>query len=216
MGLLPPDTDAHRLDTRELRTFFNRIESANHVAGHYEVELDLPLPGRRTLLMTADKIRGASAAESGILISIKGVTEFGLNSQQLIADKKAAEHASSSKSRFLASASHELRRPPQTLIHLKAVLKQSVEDAEVLAPLAKLERTLQTMSGVLNTLLDIGQLEAGTIVPKPADFPVNDLLSALGSEQRFAGFFGVGDNRVRRNPSQPHWRGGILSGNGSC
>ena len=38
------------------------------------------------------------------------------------------------------------------------------------------------MSGMLNTLLDINQLEAGVIRPEIVDFPVNDLLERLKTE----------------------------------
>ena len=38
------------------------------------------------------------------------------------------------------------------------------------------------MSGMLNTLLDINQLEAGVIRPEFVDFPINDLLERLKTE----------------------------------
>jgi two-component system CheB/CheR fusion protein len=38
------------------------------------------------------------------------------------------------------------------------------------------------MSGMLNTLLDINQLEAGVIRPEIVDFPINDLLERLKAE----------------------------------
>ena len=38
------------------------------------------------------------------------------------------------------------------------------------------------MSGMLNSLLDINQLEAGVIRPEFADFPVNDLLERMKTE----------------------------------
>jgi len=38
------------------------------------------------------------------------------------------------------------------------------------------------MSGMLNTLLDINQIEAGVVRPGPTDFPINDLLERLKTE----------------------------------
>jgi len=38
------------------------------------------------------------------------------------------------------------------------------------------------MSGMLNTLLDINQLEAGIVFPEMVDFPINELLESLKAE----------------------------------
>ena len=38
------------------------------------------------------------------------------------------------------------------------------------------------MSGMLNTLLDINQIEAGAVRAEPATFPINDLLGRLRDE----------------------------------
>ena len=38
------------------------------------------------------------------------------------------------------------------------------------------------MSGMLNTLLDINQIEAGTVHPEMVSFPISDLLDRLKEE----------------------------------
>jgi two-component system CheB/CheR fusion protein len=48
--------------------------------------------------------------------------------------------------------------------------------------IAKLEETLGAMSGMLNTLLDINQLEAGVVHPEIAEFPIGTLLDRLQTE----------------------------------
>ena len=47
---------------------------------------------------------------------------------------------------------------------------------------ARLDQTAAAMSGMLNTLLDINQIEAGTVHAEMADFPINDLLDRLRDE----------------------------------
>ena len=47
---------------------------------------------------------------------------------------------------------------------------------------ARLDETLGAMSGMLNTLLDINQIEAGTVRAEMVDFPINDLLDRLKDE----------------------------------
>jgi two-component system CheB/CheR fusion protein len=93
-----------------------------------------------------------------------------------------AQSASLGKSRFLAAASHDLRQPLQTLSLLQGLLAKKVKDNEALQLIARSDEALMAMSGMLNTLLDINQLEAGVIRPEIIDFPVNDLLESLKTE----------------------------------
>ena len=53
---------------------------------------------------------------------------------------------------------------------------------EALTLVTRLDETAAAMSGMLNTLLDINQLEAGTVHPQFVNFPINDLLDRLRDE----------------------------------
>ena len=106
-------------------------------------------------------------------------TEFALNEE-----KKKAEAASVAKSRFLAAASHDLRQPLQTLRIMQELLLPKVQD-ESRELVASSLSALTAMSGLLNTLLDINQLEAGVIRPEVVSFGVDNLLDRLKSEFAF-------------------------------
>lgn len=93
-----------------------------------------------------------------------------------------AESATLAKSRFLAAASHDLRQPLQTLSLLQGLLVKRVKDEGALRLVARGDEALMAMSGMLNTLLDINQLEAGVIRPEITDFPINDLLEVWQAE----------------------------------
>ena len=93
-----------------------------------------------------------------------------------------AESANLGKSRFLAAASHDLRQPLQTLSLLQGLLAKKIKDEDALQLVARSDEALTAMSGMLNTLLDINQLEAGVIRPEIVDFPINDLLERLKTE----------------------------------
>ena len=47
---------------------------------------------------------------------------------------------------------------------------------------ARLYETADALLGMLDTLLDINQLEAGGVRPEKVDFPINDLLERLRIE----------------------------------
>jgi two-component system CheB/CheR fusion protein len=57
-----------------------------------------------------------------------------------------------------------------------------VKDERTLELISKLGDTVGAMSGMLNTLLDINELEAGVVIPEMVDFAINDLLDDLRTE----------------------------------
>jgi two-component system CheB/CheR fusion protein len=132
--------------------------------GHQQLDMP-PLPGRRSLLITAREIIDPSLGRK-ILVTIDDITERKRLSRGLEAAKLRAEQANLGKSRFLAAASHDLRQPLQTLSLLRGILAKSTRDEEALTLIRKLDEPLQVMSGMLNTLLDINQLEAGIVTPE--------------------------------------------------
>ena len=74
-------------------------------------------------------------------------------------------------------------------------MAKTVEGEKAQKLVARLDETLGAMSGMLNTLLDINQIEAGTIQPETIGFPIDTLLDRLRDEftyhaqaQRLAGF----------------------------
>lgn len=118
----------------------------------------------------------------GVVMTFVDVTIRKCAEDALMAAKLQAESANLGKSRFLAAASHDLRQPLQTLSLLQGILANKLKDKDALQLVARGEETLTAMSGMLNTLLDINQLEAGVIRPEFSDFPINDLLEHLKIE----------------------------------
>ena len=119
-------------------------------------------------------------AVEGVVITFTDVTARKHIAQALEAAKRTAELANAAKSRFLAAASHDLRQPLQSLSLLQGLLAHRVEGAVSQKLVARLADTVGAMAGMLNTLLDINQIEAGVIRPEPVDFRVDDLFADLG------------------------------------
>jgi two-component system, chemotaxis family, CheB/CheR fusion protein len=118
----------------------------------------------------------------GVVISFADITERRRIADELGAAKRQADLASAAKSRFLAAASHDLRQPLQTLALLQGLLAKLVEGERAHKLVTRLDETLNAMSGMLNTLLDINQIEAGIIQADMASFPVSDLLARMRDE----------------------------------
>ena len=85
-----------------------------------------------------------------------------------------AEQATIAKSRFLAAASHDLRQPLQTFALLQGLLAKTVEGEKAQKLVARLDDTLSAMTGMLDALLDINRIDAGTVNAEMMDVPVND------------------------------------------
>ena len=96
--------------------------------------------------------------------------------------RESADRASQAKSRFLATASHDLRQPLQTLALLNGTLRRMVTEPLSLEALAQQEQAIGTMSGLLSALLDMSKLESGSIKPERKDFPLRPLFGELRAE----------------------------------
>ncbi|MDZ4200738.1 MAG: ATP-binding protein [Gallionella sp.] len=80
--------------------------------------------------------------------------------------KEEAERASQDKSRFLATASHDLRQPMHALGLYVSELQRKVTTPEQRQLAGQLEQSVESLSTLLNALLDISKLDAGVVVPQ--------------------------------------------------
>ena len=118
----------------------------------------------------------------GVVITFADVTERRLIAQSVDAAKREAENANIAKSRFLAAASHDLRQPLQALTLLQGMLAKTVESAAAKRLVGLLDPTLSAMTTMLNTLLDINQIDTGTVQATIVDVPVGPLMLRLRDE----------------------------------
>jgi two-component system CheB/CheR fusion protein len=162
-----------------LRAFLAEVQAEPSHVEDYEIEIELPTLGQRLLLLNARKLGDGPHGKPKILLAIDDITERRRVADVLGAAKREAEQANLGKSRFLAAASHDLRQPLQTLSFLQGILAKTITDERALRLVDRLDETIQAMSGMLDTLLDINQLEAGIVRREIADFPVNAVLEDL-------------------------------------
>jgi two-component system, chemotaxis family, CheB/CheR fusion protein len=118
----------------------------------------------------------------GVVITFTDITERKRVKRALVQAKLQAERATAAKSRFLAAASHDLRQPLQTLHLLQGLLAKVVEGEAAQKLIARFDQTLAGMSGMLNTLLDINQIDSGSVRVEKATFPIDDLFDVLRDE----------------------------------
>jgi signal transduction histidine kinase/ActR/RegA family two-component response regulator len=114
--------------------------------------------------------------------AIRDVTVHKVIETALVAAREEAERANRAKSRFLATASHDLRQPLQTLALLNGALRRAVQDPYVVAALAHQDQAINAMSRLLGALLDISKLESGSVKLELTDFTVAALFEEMRGE----------------------------------
>ena len=94
-------------------------------------------------------------------------------------EKEIAENANIAKSRFLASASHDLRQPVHALGMFVGALKVCEMGDEARRLVDHIERSVSATDSLFGSLLDISRLDAGIIQSHPMVFPLQPLLERV-------------------------------------
>jgi len=110
------------------------------------------------------------------------VTERKRFDEKLSLAWKTAERADRAKSSFLAAASHDLRQPLQTLKLLQAALESHHPSGEARNLVAGIGQSLDTMTSILSSLLDVNRLESGNLRPSVSEFSLSELFESLAGD----------------------------------
>jgi len=103
---------------------------------------------------------------------------------ELTAKTQALEQANVAKTRFLASASHDLRQPLHAISLLIGLLGERARGLGVEDLVQRIDQSNEAMESLLNGILDISRLDAGVERPQLAALPVRELLERI--ERQFA------------------------------
>ena len=93
-----------------------------------------------------------------------------------------AEAANRTKTRFLASASHDLRQPMHTLTLFGAALTMAPLDDRARHIANQMNVALQALSSQLDALLDVSKLDAGVVPVQARVFPLRPFVGQLVGE----------------------------------
>jgi signal transduction histidine kinase/CheY-like chemotaxis protein len=119
-----------------------------------------------------------------VLTSIKLRFENDDLVKQLEVSKDKAEEANRRKTRFLASASHDLRQPVHALGLFSEALSHEKLSESGQHSLTFLKASISSLSELLNSLLDISRLDAGVIKPKFEPVDIAHLLERLFNDHQ--------------------------------
>ncbi|MGJ7532569.1 MULTISPECIES: ATP-binding response regulator [unclassified Variovorax] len=131
------------------------------------------------LLFGGSMARYALSQHQLIRRSLSDQIDKELLSEQLLRQSFELQRLNRERSRFFASASHDLRQPVHALALFSRSLERDLAD-HPLAPVAgRVVQATDAVSGLLNAMLDISKIDAGTVVPQPMEFAVDPLFLRL-------------------------------------
>ncbi|WP_164546730.1 MULTISPECIES: HAMP domain-containing sensor histidine kinase [unclassified Variovorax] len=131
------------------------------------------------LLFGGSMARYALSQHQLIRRSLSDQIDKELLSEQLLRQSFELQRLNRERSRFFASASHDLRQPVHALALFSRSLERDLAD-HPLAPVAgRVVQATDAVSGLLNAMLDISKIDAGTVVPQPVEIAVDPLFLRL-------------------------------------
>jgi two-component system, sensor histidine kinase len=105
--------------------------------------------------------------------------------QQLRAQIDVAARAIEEKTRFVASAAHDLRQPLHALGMFCATLDQRLQNAPEKPLVRNMMNAIESLEESFGAMLDISRLDAGVVQIAPQTFPIRDIFRRL--YQQFGG-----------------------------
>jgi PAS domain S-box-containing protein len=121
--------------------------------------------------------------ERGISVYFRDISSHKAVEAEIIAAKSEAERANCAKSKFLASASHDLRQPVQSLVLLLSLIERQVEaNPKAIETARMMTQALGGLNGLLTAILDISRLDAGVVEPSIENVDLTALLGRLAGE----------------------------------
>jgi two-component system CheB/CheR fusion protein len=182
-NLIPSDIGRPLADLKSVAVDVDLLDDARGVmASRTPMEREIEAQTGQWFLRRILPYRVPDNDVEGVVVTFADITDRRRVSQSLDAAKREAEHANIAKSRFLAAASHDLRQPLQALTLLQGLLAKTVQSDASRRLVALLEPTLSAMTTMLNTLLDINQIDTGTVQPHMAEISIGPLLGRLRDE----------------------------------
>lgn len=126
--------------------------------------------------------RAEGGRVEGVVITYVDITERKRTNAALREARAEAERATRAKSRFLASASHDLRQPLQSMTLLQRLLAPPKRSTEAQRLASLMDQALKSMTEMLDSMLDVNRIENGTVRPEMRPVPIAPLMQRLTEE----------------------------------
>lgn len=107
------------------------------------------------------------------------ITDLKIMERKLRLAKEEAEESNRIKSAFLANMSHEIRTPLNAIVGFSSILATEVSEEERVEYLDIIERNNELLLQLINDILDLSKIEAGTLEYVYANVDINKMVSEI-------------------------------------
>jgi two-component system CheB/CheR fusion protein len=178
--IIPGDVGRKLEDFRSLAEDPELLADAARVlATGAALEFEMRTADGTCYLRRIQAYRTYEGAVAGVVITFTDTTLRRAAAVALEVARHEADRANLAKSRFLAAASHDLRQPLQSMSLINGMLAKTATDPASQALIARLDNTMQSITTMLDAMLDINQIEAGVIRANVITVEVGVLLTGL-------------------------------------
>jgi len=140
----------------------------------------------------SELIRAPDGTPLRMVGTAQDVTAETQRTAELIQAKEEADQMNRLKSRFLANMSHEIRTPLTSIIGFAEILKELELEGPVAECADTIYRSSDRLFTTLTSVLDLSQLEAGTLTLHPEELVVQDLVTdVVSTHDRYAAQQGI-------------------------
>ncbi|MBN8647812.1 MAG: response regulator [Caulobacterales bacterium] len=183
------DDDPNRLEDKVMRCLgrrdthivfgaMGRAEASGEIqyAEHRIVHSD----GEELNVRVAMGIEGSLENGKGRLISITtDITDEVQRRHELANALHESQRASRVKSEFLANMSHEIRTPLNGVIAVAGILSKTQLDKSQAEMVKLIESSGETLSHIINDVLDLARVESGRLEVEKIEFNLKDALNSV-------------------------------------
>lgn len=178
------DFDIHSLKTATE----NRAEDIQVLTTGEPIHKTIEIPDRQGEIHIYDKLKLRLQEDSShpMLLSIEwDITEMERMKRELMAAKEKAESSDKLKSAFLANMSHEIRTPLNAIVGFSRVIAETANEEERKSYYEVVEANNERLLNLINEILDLSKIEAGTVEFTFGDVNLEDLCEDLLAAHKF-------------------------------
>ena len=167
----------------KVRHLFNQMIKKEIEKGRIEYQLSELRTFYRIEEMWEELVAESEYDEAGNVIGLSGIflpiTEQKLLEQNLRNALNKAEESNKLKSAFLANMSHEIRTPLNAIVGFSNLLPSAESKEEINEYIGIIESNNSLLLQLINDILDLSKIEAGTLDFSETEFSVNALLDEV-------------------------------------
>lgn len=167
-----------------LETVITDLHESDHTLDHRIVSADGDVRHVRMQSHSLFRTRGTDKQIYAIVGTVLDISRQHANERLLQRERRIAQAASESKSKFVANMSHEIRTPMTAVLGYTDLLSALEREPKKLEYLQIIKRNGSFLLDIMNDILDISKIEAGKMDFDRALFAPHELVAEVHSTMK--------------------------------